>query len=49
MRDLDWLEMGVTAIESVDPLVVTVPITLGDETLVVSFDDVLTLVDEQRS
>ncbi|PSP74926.1 ArsR family transcriptional regulator [Halobacteriales archaeon QS_1_68_20] len=48
LTDLDWLEMGVTTVESTDPLVVTVPVTLDDETLVVSFDADFSLVDERR-
>ncbi|SFB68503.1 hypothetical protein SAMN05444422_101153 [Halobiforma haloterrestris] len=49
LPDLEWLEMGVTSVESTDPLVVSVPVTLGDETLVVSFDAEFSLVDERRT
>jgi hypothetical protein len=48
MVDLDWLEMGVTTVESTDPLVVTVPVTLDEETLVVSFDAGLSRIDDRR-
>lgn len=48
LTDLDWLEMGVTSIESTDPLVVSVPVTLEDQTLVASFDADFSLVDQQR-
>lgn len=48
LTDLEWLEMGVTAVASTDPLVVSVPATLSDETLVASFDAGFELVDERR-
>ncbi len=48
MADLDWLQMGVTAVESTDPLVVSVPMALDDETLVLEFDEEMALVDEYR-
>jgi hypothetical protein len=48
MNDLDWLELGVTAVESTDPVVVSVPVTIDAETLVVAFDESFSLVEERR-
>lgn len=48
LTDLEWLEMGIASVESTDPLVVSVPVTLDDDTLVVAFDEEFTLVDERR-
>lgn len=48
LTDLEWLEMGIASVESTDPLTVSVPVTLDDETLVVTFDYQFTLVDERR-
>ena len=48
LASLDWLELGVTTVESTDPLVVSVPVALDGETLVVSFDRDFSLVDERR-
>lgn len=49
LTDLEWLEMGVARVEQADPLRVSIPITLEDETLVVTFDADVELVDERRS
>lgn len=49
LTDLDWLEMGVASITNTDPLAVSVPITLDEETLSVIFDADVSLVDERRS
>ncbi len=46
--DLDWLTTGVSSITNDDPLRLDVPITLGDETLVVTTDDELTVIDTRR-
>lgn len=46
--DLPWLEMGVTTVESTDPLRVSVPVTLEDETLHAAFDADGSLVRERR-
>jgi hypothetical protein len=48
LSTLDWLEMGVATVESTDPLVASVPVTLDGETLVVSFDADFSLVDDRR-
>lgn len=49
LTDLDWLEMGVTDVESADPLVVEIAVELDDERLLVSFDDEFSLVDDRRA
>ncbi|MHB9285863.1 winged helix-turn-helix domain-containing protein [Halobacteriales archaeon Cl-PHB] len=48
MADLDWLEMGVTDVESTDPLRVSVPMTLDAETFVLTFDQEMSLVEDRR-
>lgn len=49
LTDLDWLKMGITTVESTDPLIVAVPVSLDGDTLSVSFDADFELVDERRA
>lgn len=49
LTDLDWLEMGMTSVESRRPLVVSVPVAVDGDALTVSFDADFSLVDERRS
>ena len=49
MTALDWLELGVTTVESTDPLIVSVPVTIDGETLVASFDENFTRVAVRRT
>lgn len=46
---LDWLETGVSHLVSTDPLAIEIPITLGDETLVVTVDDSLAVTETRRT